>query len=172
MAAERMVVLGRLRAPWGIKGSVKVESYTDPPAALLDYPVWHVATSDGAWEEVKIRTGRPHGGRSLLVVEIAGIDSPEAARRFTERDVAQPRSALPATAPGEYDWEDLRGCRVTTLEGLELGEVAHFLEFPANPVMVVRGADKQEHWLPLVRGLLKDVDLEARRFKVDWSPAE
>ncbi len=170
-AADRMVILGRLCAPWGIKGAIKVESYTDPPEGLLEYPVWNVATRDGGWEQVKIRTGRPHGAKRLLVVEIDGVGSPEDVRRYVEREVAMPRSALPPTAPGEYYWEDLPGCRVTTLEGLELGVVSHLLDFPANAVLVVRDGTR-EHWLPLVSRHVKKVDLGERHVTVDWDPVE
>jgi 16S rRNA processing protein RimM len=168
-AAERMVVLGRLRAPWGIKGWIKVDSYTDPPAAILGYPVWSLAKADGGWETVRIVTGRPHGAGRLVVAELEGVGSPEEARRFVERDVAVPRSALPAPAAGEYYWEDLLGCRVATLEGVELGVVSHFLEYPAGPVMVVRDGTR-ERWLPLAPRHLKRVDLGERRVTVDWEP--
>lgn len=169
LAAERMIVLGRLRAPWGIKGWVKVDSYTDPPAAILEYPEWSVARPDGGWDQVRIREGRPHGTGRVLVVAVEGVESPEAARRYTERDVAVPRAALPATREGEYYWEDLVGCRVATLEGQALGTVGHFLDYPAGPVMVVVGGSR-ERWIPLSPRHLKQVDLGARRVVVDWDP--
>ena len=168
-AANRMIVLGRLGAPWGIKGSIKVDSYTDPPAAILRYPVWHVTTAAGGWETVRVLSGRPHGGGRAVVVELEGIASPEAARQYSLRDVAQPRSALPEAAPGEYYWEDLVGCHAATPDGTELGVVSHFLEFPASPVMVVRDGAR-ERWVPLVPRHLKKVDLGLRRVTVDWDP--
>ncbi len=169
MASERMVVLGRLGAPWGVKGGLKVESYTDPPTGLLNYPVWYVGSAARGWETMKVKAGRAHGGRSTLVVELDGVDSPERARLFTEREIAQPRSAMPEPATGEYYWEDLMGCQVFLLDGRALGVVSHFLEFPANPVMVVKEGAK-EHWLPLVAPHLKQVDLSERRVVVDWEP--
>jgi 16S rRNA processing protein RimM len=164
-----MVVLGRLRAPWGIKGWIKVDSYTDPPAAILDYPVWSLAKAGGGWETVRVVAGRPHGAGRLVVVGLEGVASPEDARRYVERDVAVLRSALPAPAAGEYYWEDLLGCRVATVEGVELGVVSHFLEYPAGPLMVVRDGTR-ERWVPLAPRHLKQVDLGARRVIVDWDP--
>ena len=168
-AVDRMIVLGRLGAAWGIKGSIKVESYTDPPASILRYPVWHVATLDGGWQTVRVLGGRAHGNGRSVVVELEGVANPEEARRFALRDVAQPRSALPQPAPGEYYWEDLVGCSVATLDGTELGVVSHFLEFPASPVMVVREGAR-ERWVPLVPRHLKKVELGLRRVTVDWDP--
>jgi 16S rRNA processing protein RimM len=166
---DRMVVLGRLAAPWGVKGWIKVHSYTDPPVTLLDYPVWQLAKAGGGWEEVRVRAGRPHGGGKDLVVELEGVGSPEDARRYVARDVAVRRSLMPEPAAGEYYWDDLLGCQVVTQDGIELGTVTHFHEFPANPVMAVKGTGR-EHWVPLVRRHLKRVDLVARRLVVDWDP--
>lgn len=168
-AADRMVILGHLGAPWGIKGWLKVDSFTDPPAALLNYPVWQVARADGGWEPVRVVTGRPQGTGRQLVAGLEGVASPEDARRFVGRDVAVPRSELPEPKAGEYYWEDLLGCRVATLEGVELGVVGHFLEYPAGPLMVVRDGSR-ERWVPLAPRHLKKVDLGERRVTVDWDP--
>ena len=168
-AAERMVVLGRLRAPWGVKGWIKVESYTDPPEGILGYPEWSVASPGGGWETVRVINGRAHGAGRLVVAELEGVAAPEAARRYAERDIAVPRSTLPAPGPGESYWEDLVGCRVVTLEGAGLGVLSHFLEYPTGPVMVVRDGAR-ERWLPLSPPHLKSVDLGARCVTVDWDP--
>jgi 16S rRNA processing protein RimM len=74
---------------------------------------------------------------------------------------------MPVAGPGEFYWEDLLGCEVVTLEGTRLGIVSHFHEFPANPVMAVRGGGK-EHWVALVPKHLRQVDLAERRIVVDW----
>ncbi len=88
---------------------------------------------------------------------------------MASRDVGLPRAELPAPAPGEYYWDDLVGCRVVTEADVELGVVTHFHDFPAAPVMAVRGTDR-ERWVPLVPRHLKQVDLDARRVVVDWDP--
>jgi len=168
-AAERMIILGRLGASWGVKGWIKVESYTDPPEGLLDYPVWNVARSDGSWEQVRVLTGRVHGTGRTLVVALEGLTNPEDCRRYGTREVAMPRSALPRPAEGDYYWEDLLGCRAVNLDGVELGVVSHFLDFPANPVMALRDGAR-ERWVPLVPRHLKRVDLDARLVTVDWDP--
>jgi len=169
--AERMVILGRLAAPWGIKGWLKVHSYTDPPTALLDYRVWQLSRAGGGWETVKVLSGRAHGAGRELVVALEGVLNPEDARQYTSREVGLPRSALPVPPPGEYYWEDMVGCEVATAAGAALGVVSHFHDFPAGPVMAVRGAGG-EHWVPLSPGHLKQVDLGLRRIVVDWNPEE
>jgi 16S rRNA processing protein RimM len=164
-----MVVLGHLGAPWGIKGWIKVDSFTDPPTAILNYPVWQVARADGSWEPVRVVTGRLQGTGRQVVAGLEGVSSPEEARRFVGRDVAVPRTELPEPKSGEYYWEDLLGCRAATLEGVELGVVSHFLEYPAGPMMVIRDGAR-ERWVPLHPRHLKQVDLGERRVTVDWDP--
>lgn len=166
---DRIVILGRMAAPWGIDGWIRVHSYTDPPETILSYPVWQLAGPAGSWETVRVSGGRRHGTGRDVVVEIEGVASPEDARRYVARDVGLPRSALPPAGAREYYWDDLVGCRVATVDGVELGVVVHFHDFPAGPVMAVRGAGR-ERWVPLVPRHLKRVDLGARRIVVDWDP--
>lgn len=167
-----MVVLGRLQAPWGVKGQIRAESFTDPPAGILEYPVWFLSRpargeDPGGWDEVRIVEGRAHGARHV-VVSLPGVEDPETARLWTARDVAVPRSVLPPAEPGEYYWDDLEGCRVVTTDGVDLGTVAYLMDMPANPVMVVKG--ERERWLPLVREHVKRVDTAAKLVTVDWDP--
>lgn len=158
-------------------GWLKVESYTDPPSALLDYPSWQLAgpgtvDDSGAGPQgpvVRLIEGRPHGGKRTLLVRLAGIDSPEAARQYATLEIWVPRAALPDVGTKEYYWVDLIGLDVVTLSGEPLGTVSHFVELPANPVLVVRQGGK-EHWVPMAPAHVRRVDLAARRVEVDWDP--
>lgn len=170
----RMVILGRLAAPWGVKGWIKAESFTDPPHGLLEYPVWFVARparglEPAGWDEVRIAEGRPHGSGRLLVVNLPGVTDPESARLWVGREIAVPRAALPEPEAGQYYWHDLEGCRVETVDGVPLGLVDGFMDMPANAVMVVKDG-KRERWLPAGPPHLKRVDLQARLIVVDWDP--
>jgi len=80
-----------------------------------------------------------------------------------------PRSELPQRDDKDFYRADLIGCEVVNLEGLDLGVVQHFIETPAQVLMVVRGA--QEFWIPAVPQHLRRVDLQQRRVVVDWSAA-
>ena len=169
--APARVVLGRLGAPWGVQGWLKVESYTDPPDAILDYPVWELAAPGGGApvREVHVLGGRPHGGKRTVLVRLEGIDSPEAAKPYATLEVLVLRSALPPAGPNEYYWVDLLGMEAVTLDGVLLGRVSHFVELPANPVVVVRQGAK-EHWVPMAPAHIRRVDLASRRIEMDWDP--
>ena len=166
---ERMIVLGRFRSPFGIKGQIKVESFTDPPESLFKHSCWHVLRANGEVELVKGFTFQRHGASDLWLVTLPGVTTPEQARLWVNLEIAQTRDQLPDLKPGEYYWEDLRGLNVVTTAGLSLGVVDHFLEFPANPVMVVK-AGRVEHWLPLTKSMLGHVDLTAGQMVGDWDP--
>jgi 16S rRNA processing protein RimM len=85
---------------------------------------------------------------------------------------------LPALAEGEYYWVELEGLRVVNLEGLTLGVISHLLETGANDVMVVVSEAKsppgpsggQDHLIPYVPEVVKQVDLESGVVRVDWGP--
>jgi len=161
------VELGRLGRPKGLKGWLHLESWTDPPEALFDYPHWQIRSASGARRECKVAESRATG--QGLEARLHAIESREAAELLVGSIIEVPRSALPATAPGEYYRVDLLGFRVCNLEGVELGVVERFEDMPASAVMVVRG--ERERWLPVTPQHLQSIDPLARRIRVDW-PAD
>ena len=166
-------MLGRLGAPWGVHGWLKVESYTDPPEVLLDYPVWRLAPASAdapSGRTARVLAGRPYGGRKGLLVQLEGLVNPEQARELATQNIWVARAELPPPAANEYYWVDLIGLAVRTLEGVALGRVSHFVELPANPVLVVRDGDK-EHWVPMAPAHVKRVDLGEGVVEVDWDPS-
>ena len=169
------VELGRIGAPYGIKGWVHVDSFTDPPEGLLRYPRWSIRTGqDGERRELTLATGRPHGDR--LVAQLAGVLDRTAAASLTGSVIEVERSALPAPKAREHYCADLLGCEVQNLEGAQLGTLTHFVAGAvAGQVagkgaltMVVREPGGREHWVPAVPRHLRTVDLPARKLLVDW----
>jgi len=162
------VELGRLGAPYGVKGWLHVESHTEPRERLLQYPVWTLKLPGGELARYALREGRVHG--EGLVVSLADVNDRDAAARLTGATVEVERSALPKPKKGEYYRADLIGFTVTNLEGRPLGTVSHFVDAPRGAVMVTRDGGR-EHWVLAEPTYLKRVDLEGRSIVVDW-PAE
>jgi len=158
------VVLGRIAGPFGVRGWLKVASFTEPPEQILDFPRWRADAPGQAARELRPAEGRTHG--KGLVVRIEGVDDRDAAIALGKPELWVERDELPALAPGEHYRGDLVGFEVVNLEGVRLGRVDHFLDFPANPVMVVMG--ERERWLPVGPGRLLRVDAGGRRITVDW----
>ena len=164
--ADDLLVMGRVTAPYGVKGWLRVHAYTEAPENLLDYTPWYLATGSG-WRETRPLEGRPHG--KGLVVRLAGCADRDAAAAMAGTDIAVHRSQLPATAEDEYYWSDLIGLQVVTVNGTELGRVDHLLETGANDVLVVR--NDRERLVPFVQGeVIRSVDLDAGVIRVDWDP--
>lgn len=167
--SETHVVMGRIGAPYGIKGWVKLISFTDPVDNLLEYRKFQVA--DGtALREIEIDEARPQGAG--LIGHIRGCDVREETRHYTGLDLLVPKEELPELDEGFY-WHELEGLRVVNLAGEDLGVLEHMLATGANDVMVVRGdeasVDRSERLLPYVEEqVVKEVDLDARVVRVDW----
>ena len=163
------IELGRIKAPFGIKGWLHVESHTDPPERLLGYREWTLKLAGGERLARRVVEGRRHGEE--LVAHLEGVDERGAAAKLTGAAIEIERAQLPRLAEREYYRADLVGLRVRNLEGAELGTVSHFVDAPAGAVMVTRVAGGPEHWVPAAPPHLQRVDLAAGEILVDW-PAE
>jgi 16S rRNA processing protein RimM len=164
-----MVVLGRIAAPYGIKGWVKIHPFGDDPAAWAEMPRWWLGrTTEGdQWQAVALDELRSHG--KGLVAKFDGIDDRTAAEKLDGMYIGAPRDELPATEKDEFYWGDLVGLEVVNEADEHLGTVASLIEAGANQVLVVKdeAADK-EHLLPFVAEVVKDVAVAEGRIRVAW----
>jgi 16S rRNA processing protein RimM len=155
--------MGRVAAPFGVKGWVRIQVFTEALDSLLDYPAWWVGR-DADWRERQVEEAELHG--RTLVARLAGCEDRDAAAALTGAQIAVTRGELPEPQPGEYYWSDLQGLRVANLEGQELGTVSHLLETGANDVLVVKG--DRERLIPFVDAYVVKVDLGRGELVVDW----
>ncbi|MBY4676146.1 ribosome maturation factor RimM [Marinobacterium arenosum] len=172
MSSDKLTVLGRITAVYGIKGWVKVFSHTQPMENILDYSPW-LLNLDGRWTEVKLAEGKRHG--KGIIVRLAGVDDRDQARKYCNLDIAVEQSRLPELEEGDYYWSQLEKLSVYTLSGELLGKVHHLIETGSNDVLVVRkcagSIDKRERLIPyLPDQVIKEIDLEAGTLRVDWDP--
>ena len=160
------VTLGRVSGLHGVKGWIKVFSYTDPQQAIFDYTPWTL-DKDGERRNFAIGQGRQHGSR--LIASLAGIDDRDEAANWVGATILIDREGLPPTAENEYYWADLIGLVVVTQQGRELGRVERLFETGANDVLVVTGErERLIPWLP--DRVIVDVDLDQGQIRVDWDP--
>ena len=162
--AKDSLELGRIGAPYGIKGWVHVQSFTNPPEKLLKYRSWSL--KDSTFNVVEARV---HGDG--VVARLEGIEDRDKAALLQGSIISVARSELPKLRKREFYQADLIGLSVANLQGVALGEVSHFVETPGGDVMVVRGKAGHEHWVPATKEHLSKVDLAAGAVVVDW-PAE
>ena len=158
------VILGRIVGVFGVRGWVKVYSYTEPREAVLDYKDW-LLSRDGGWQPVALAEGGRHG--KAVIARLDGIESRDAAAELTGSDIGVDRDTLPEPGEGHYYWADLEGLTVVHKDGTELGKVAGLMATGANDVLVVDGP--VERLIPFVPGtVVLDVDLAAGVIRVDW----
>jgi len=164
MGADKKIALGYISAVHGIKGWVKVHSWTRPMEAILKYQPWLLGEEESP---VTIVDGRKQG--KGLVALLPGFEDRELAATLVGQQIFVGRDQLPPTAEDEYYWSDLEGLQVYTIDGELLGRVEKLMETGANDVLVVRG--RREHLVPFVQGqFVKHVDLEKGLIEVDWDP--
>ena len=165
MDTERRILLGRVLGAFGVRGELKLHSFTDPPAKVLKYQPW-VLVHRGVEREIANARGRDTAKGVLLTLpEVVDRDQAEA---LAGAEIWVPRSRLPAPKPGEYYWVDLEGLRVVNREGVLLGTVSHLFETAANDVIVVAG--DRERLVPFLDDYVLGVDFDARQVTVDWDP--
>jgi 16S rRNA processing protein RimM len=158
-----LIELGVVGAPFGVRGWVKLRSYTEPPERLLQHRNLQLRLGS-AWRAYGVEASGRSGGQ--LTVKLVGVNDRDAAQALRGAPVAVPRSELPARSAKDFYRADLIGCEVVNLAGVRLGVVQHFLEIPAHALMVVRG--EREYWVPAIPQHVRRVDLQARRVVVDW----
>ena len=161
------VALGRFGAPHGIKGWIRLISYTDPRDNILQYRYFKLR--DGSClTDVEIDASRPQG--KGFVAHVKGCDERDRTRQYTGRDLLIEKAALPDLQSGDYYWHQLEGLEVLNLQDEALGRIDHLIETGANDVLVVRGGpDGRERLIPYVEGeVVREVDLEAGLLRVDW----
>jgi len=159
-----LIQLGFVGAPFGVRGWIKLRSHTDPPERLLEHRSL-VVGQGSVWQNYRIEASGRSGG--ALTVKLAGVENRDQAQALRGAQVCVPRGELPQRENRDFYRADLIGCEVVNLDGISLGSVRHFIESPAQVLMVVRGT--REFWIPAVPQHLRRVDLQARRVVVDWS---
>jgi 16S rRNA processing protein RimM len=180
-ASSNMVVMGRIVAPYGVFGWLKIVPDTEAFDGLFDYDTWWLGKGND-WRQMVVETAKTHN--DVLVVKLKGIDDRDAALACKGKLIAVPREQLPEAEENEYYWSDLIGLRVKNKQDVDFGLIVDVFETGANDVIAVRADavkqetsadDKvvtkekpQERLLPFIDAVVLEVDLAAKTMLVDW----
>jgi 16S rRNA processing protein RimM len=156
--------MARVSAPFGIKGWIKLHTFTEAPDSLDQYASWLIRAHDD-WQVFELEDFAVNAKGA--VAKLKGIDDRTAAERLVKRDIGIPREDL-IEEDGDVLWLDLIGCEVRNTEGKVFGTVDTLMETGANDVMVVKG-DGTESLIPYINDVVIEVDRDAKRIVVDWS---
>lgn len=184
LADNHMVVMGRVVAPYGVYGWLKVVPDTEAIDGLFDYDTWWLGRGND-WREMVVETAKIHN--DVILVKLEGIDDRDAAFACKGKQIAVPRDQLPEPEENEYYWSDLIGLRVKNLQGVDFGLITEVFETGANDVLVVKPDAKssdakleaakvsedvkekpQERLIPFIATAVLEVDLKAKTMLVDW----
>ena len=166
---DKRIIIGRISGVHGIRGWLKVFSYTEPRENIFLYQPWLLGEgnrqSGAQWSEIEFADCGTSG--KTLVVKLPGIEDREAALEFVGRSLAVARGHLPEPESGQYYWTDLMHLEVVTLAGERLGKVVDIHATGANDVLIVQGDRRRA--VPFVMDeVIREVDREAAVITVDW----
>lgn len=181
VSPSKPIILGKICGHFGVKGWLKIASYTRPVSQIFQYEQWAlvdqlVGLSD---KQLSVEVSAFKENTKGLVAKLAGYDSREASAVLIGNHIGIERARLKSLAEGDYYWLDLIGLSVVNLDGVILGKVDHLLETGANDVLVVRSTSAQhagddgvenvvERLLPWTPNVVTRVDLKSGLMTVDW----
>ena len=168
------LVVGRITAVFGVRGWVKVFSYTEQVEAVFDYHPWWIDTAQGR-QQLVVDDWKRHGDG--LVVHIKGVDDRDIARAWCQQDILVAKTELPGLSSDDFYWHQLVGLAVIShfeRQTTRLGVVKSLLETGANDVMVIGGdaqsIDREERLIPYAEQFVTRIDIENGTIDVVWDP--
>jgi len=166
LSEQKLINVGKVSGAFGVKGWVKIFSFTDPKENIFNYSPWRLKKSNES-KTVKVIEGKLQS--KFVVVQLDGVVDRDQAAGLAGWDVLITHDQLPAIKAGEYYWSDLIGLSVENLQGVRLGKVDSLLETGANDVLIVQG--ERERAIPFLQGhTILDIDLNQGKMIVDWDP--
>jgi 16S rRNA processing protein RimM len=164
-----MIVMGRVLGPFGVKGWIKVQTFTGEPDSLGRFGEWWLGEADG-WKPVIVQDWEVHAGH--MVAKLAEYADREEAAALRGREIAVPRDRLPPAAEGEFYQADLVGLQVINRSDERLGAIERIFSNGAHAIMAVRrgeeGAAGAERLIPFIPQVVDKVDVTAGEVRVDW----
>lgn len=160
MTKNSRILIGKVSGCFGVKGWLKIFSYTEPRVNITSYSDWIV--NDVAFKSVESK----QNGK-LIVAKLKGIDDKETAFTLIGQKIEIEKQQLHELNQGEYYWHDLIGLEVTNKQGVKFGTIKNLLETGANDVVIIKG--DRERIIPyIMNNTIIEVDLKNNSMLVDW----
>jgi 16S rRNA processing protein RimM len=188
------VELGKVVGVWGVKGWIKLHSFTRNRADIAQYKTWWLQAAnlkrragetakaaETQFIPVKVVSCREQG--KGVVAQLEGVNDPDQAIALNGHSIWVKQDDLPALPTGQFYWQQLIGLRVSNTMSLELGIVESVLETGANDVLVIKAAQGSqtaegaqvaqapEILVPYVDDIVVEIDVEQGTMIVDWDPS-
>jgi 16S rRNA processing protein RimM len=161
---DRLVLIGAFGAPQGVRGEIRVRSFTFEPKAIGAYGTLTDARRSRAFAFERMRALKD----DMLVVKVKGVDTREAAAALTGVEIYARREQLPPPAADEFYYDDLVGLEAVTRAGEPLGRVASLMNYGAGDILEIAPEDGREAFLlPFTRAVAPTIDFEAGRIVIE-----
>jgi len=165
------IIVGKFGKPFGIKGWLKIHSFTHPPTNILTFTPWLISRDQKNWSKLEGYEGEMKGQN--IIARPINITTPEDAKIYTNQLIAINREELPKLADNDFYWIDLVGLDVINTKGIALGQVDHLIATCSNDVLVVKSIDKikkkkKERLIPYLSQVVLEVNLAANTILVAW----
>jgi len=163
---QQQINVGKISGVFGVKGWVKVFSFTDNKENILNYSPW-LLKKDSETRLIKVIDGKLQG--KAVVAQLEAVNDRDQAASLMGWDIFITPDQLPKAAKDEYYWSDLIGLSVETSLGVQLGVIESLMETGANDVVIIKG--DRERVIPFLQGqTIISIDLDNTRMIVDWDP--
>jgi 16S rRNA processing protein RimM len=161
--SESLIPVGKLVATHGIRGMLKLHSYSGSVESLRTCDSVILRSRDGALNRFEPKPVLPRSGKFLIGFK--GVDNIDQAQTLVGSEICLRRDQLPEPEEDEYYWCDLIGLEVATVEGMALGVIEEIFEAGSSDIYVVRGAGG-EYLIPAIADVIHSVDLERGRMLI------
>ena len=166
MQNDKKINIGKIIGLHGIKGWLKILSYTSPPENIFNYQSL-IISNENMEETFHIENSRKQGKK--ILIKLDGIDDRTSGESLKESKIQIFRLDLPELSEDTYYWEDLLGFNVFNQNNINLGLVDSFIETGSNDVLVIRNEKKENTLIPfLMNKTIKEVNLETKLIIVEW----
>lgn len=155
--------MGRIVAPYGVRGWVKIQPFTEALDSMFDYDQWWMK-DDSGWLAADVEEAKIHG--KTIVAKLADCEDRESAFALKGVEIGVSRDDMPEAGENEYYWSDLIGLRVRNLQQVDLGEIKDVFATGANDVLVVKA--ERERLIPFTDPVVMEVDIASGHMLVDW----
>jgi 16S rRNA processing protein RimM len=173
MSQSELILVGKIGAPYGIKGWFKINTYTEVPEGIFEYSPWFV-TINGQQQNVKVAEWRRHN--KGLIAKFDKVDDRNQAEAWLHAEIFVSADQLPELEGDDFYWRDLKGMQVNASNGYNLGTVSGLMETGSNDVLVVDANrndafGKTERLIPFIQDeVIIKVDKDQNTITVDWDP--
>jgi 16S rRNA processing protein RimM len=165
---DEFVKIGEIVKPHGIRGELKVYTYSEQPENFKHYKYVLLQETAGSRTAIyNVVNSRVQG--KMAILQLKGIATREAAEILQGSTVWLKKTEFPKLSSDEYYWHQFIGLQVCTESGCELGDVSGLFTTKAHDVLVVRGTG-HEYMIPLTGDIIKNIDMQGKKVLIAPPP--